>query len=63
METQARISAEKYHIKSTIKEYIEEVNVIFESKARQMNSIIKSIKLEHNRLLSKSKIIKILIFL
>jgi hypothetical protein len=33
----------------------EETNEIFESKARQMNSIIQSIKNEHNRLLSKSK--------
>jgi hypothetical protein len=58
MESQTKITAEKYNIKSKIKEYIDEANIIFESKARQMNSIINSIKIDHNRLLSKSKLKK-----
>ena len=52
---------DKLQIKSKIKEFIDETNEIFESKVKQMNSIITSIKAEHNRLLSKSKI-KILNF-
>ena len=52
---------DKLKIKSKIKEFIDETNEIFESKVKQMNSIITSIKAEHNRLLSKSKI-KILNF-
>ena len=46
---------DKMQIKSKIKEFIEETNEIFESKVKQMNSIINSMKAEHNRLLSKSK--------
>ena len=56
MESQLKISTEKYQIKTKIKEFIEETNEIFESKIRQMNLIIQSIKNEHNRLLSKSKL-------
>ncbi len=55
MESQIKINTEKYQIKAKIKEFIEEANEVFESKARQMNSIIQSIKIDHNRLLSKSK--------
>lgn len=56
MDNQTKISIEKLPQKSKIKEYIEETNEIFESKMKQMNSIINSIKTEHNRLITKSKI-------
>lgn len=56
MDNQTKLSIEKLPQKSKIKEFIEETNEIFESKIKQMNSIINSIKTEHNRLLSKSKI-------
>ena len=56
MDSQTKISIEKLPQKSKIKEYIEETNEIFESKIKQMNSIINSIKTEHNRLISRSKI-------
>lgn len=49
-------NSDKPQIKSKIKEFIEETNDIFETKVKQMNLIITSIKAEHNRLLSKSKI-------
>ena len=49
-------NADKLQIKSKIKEFIDETNEIFESKVKQMNSIITSIRTEHNKLLSKSKI-------
>lgn len=42
-------------IKSKIKEYIDETNEIFESKIKQVNSIISSLKTEHNNLITKSK--------
>ena len=58
MDNQLKLSIEKLPQKSKLKEYIEETNEIFESKIKQMNSIINSIKTEHNRLLSKSKIQK-----
>ena len=48
-------SSEKLQLKSKIKEFIDETNEIFDSKVKQMNSIITSIKAEHNKLLSKSK--------
>ena len=48
--------ADKLQVKSKIKEFIDETNEIFESKVKQMNSIITSIRAEHNKLLSKSKI-------
>jgi len=50
-------NADKLQVKSKIKEFIDETNEIFESKVKQMNSIITSIRAEHNKLLSKSKII------
>ena len=56
MEPQIKLTTERYQIKATIKEFIEETNEIFESKSRQMNLIIQSIKNEHNRLLSRSKL-------
>lgn len=56
MDNQTKLSIEKLPQKLKIKEFIEETNEIFESKIKQMNSIINSIKTEHNRLLSKSKI-------
>ena len=49
-------NADKLQVKSKIKEFIDETNEIFESKVKQMNSIITSIRAEHNKLLSKSKI-------
>ena len=49
-------NSDRPQIKSKIKEFIEETNDIFETKVKQMNLIITSIKAEHNRLLSKSKI-------
>jgi len=49
-------NADKLQVKSKIKEFIDETNEIFESKIKQMNSIITSIRAEHNKLLSKSKI-------
>jgi len=48
-------NADKLQVKSKIKEFIDETNEIFESKVKQMNSIITSIRTEHNKLLSKSK--------
>jgi len=56
MDNQTKISLEKLSQKSKIRELIDETNEIFESKIKQMNSIINSIKVEHNRLISKSKI-------
>ena len=53
---------EKYQIKAKIKEFIEETNEIFESKARQMNSIIQSLKNDHNRIILKSKLSSILFY-
>ena len=52
---QNKPNSDKFQIKSRIKEFIDETNEIFESKIKQMNSIISSIKSEHSRLLSKSK--------
>ena len=49
-------NSDKFQIKSKIKEFLDETNEIFESKVKQMNSIINSIKVEHSRLLSKSKL-------
>ncbi len=56
MDSQIKLSNERYQLKAKIKEFIDETNEIFESKSRQMNSLIQSIKNEHNRLLSKSKL-------
>ena len=49
-------NSDKFQIKSKIKEFLDETNEIFESKIKQMNSIINSIKVEHSLLLSKSKL-------
>ena len=62
MEIQIKQNSEKYLIKAKIKEFIEETNEIFESKARQMNSIIQSLKNDHNRILMKSKFSSILFY-
>jgi len=62
MEIQIKQNSEKYQIKAKIKEFIEETNEIFESKARQMNSIIQSLKNDHNRILLKSKFSSILFY-
>ena len=62
MEIQIKQNSEKYQIKAKIKEFIEETNEIFESKARQMNSIIQSLKNDHNRILMKSKFSSILFY-
>ena len=56
METQIKLPTERYQMKAKIKEFIEETNEIFESKSKQMNSIIQSIKNEHTRLLSRGKL-------
>ena len=56
MEPQIKLKTESYKIKAKIKEFIEETNEIFESKARQMNLIMQSITNEHTRLLSRSKL-------
>ena len=48
-------SSEKYLIKAKLKEFIEETKEIFEQKAKQINSLIQSMRIEHNRLLSNSK--------
>ena len=53
---QLKQNSEKFQTKSKIKEFIDETNEIFESKIKQMNSIVNSMKIEHNRLLAKSKI-------
>ena len=62
MEIQIKQNSEKYQIKAKIKEFIEETNEIFESKARQMNSIIQSLKNDHNRIMLKSKLSSILFY-
>jgi poly(A) polymerase Pap1 len=62
MEIQIKQNSEKYQIKAKIKEFIEETNEIFESKARQMNSIIQSLKNDHNRIILKSKLSSILFY-
>jgi hypothetical protein len=62
MEIQLKQNSEKYQIKAKIKEFIEETNEIFESKVRQMNSIIQSLKNDHNRIILKSKLSSILFY-
>ncbi len=62
MEIQIKQNSEKYQIKAKIKEFIEETNEIFESKARQMNAIIQSLKNDHNRIMLKSKFSSILFY-
>ena len=58
MEGQNKLSSES-QIKLKIKEFIEETNELFESKSKQINTLINSIKTDHEQLLSKSKYIKI----
>ena len=53
---QLKQNSEKFQTKSKIKEFIDEINEIFESKIKQMNSIVNSMKMEHSRLMTKSKI-------
>ena len=53
---QLKQNLEKFQTKSKIKEFIDETNEIFESKIKQMNSIVNSMKMEHSRLMTKSKI-------
>ena len=55
MENQEKQNSEKNQLKIKIKEFIDETNEIFESRIKQMNMIIQSIKKDHNRILSKSK--------
>ena len=58
MEGQNKLSSES-QIKIKIKEFIEETNELFETKSKQINTLINSIKTDHEQLLSKSKYIKI----
>ena len=53
---QIKQNSDKFQTRSKIKEFIDETEEIFESKIKQINSLINSIKIEHSRLLSKSKI-------
>ena len=53
---QLKQNSEKLQTRSKIKEFIDETNEIFESKIKQMNSIVNSMKMEHSRLMTKSKI-------
>ena len=53
---QLKQNSEKLQTRSKIKEFIDETNEIFESKIKQMNSIVNSMKIEHSRLMTKSKI-------
>ena len=54
---QQKQNSEKFQIRSKIKEFIDETNEIIESKIKQMNSLVNSMKIEHSRLMTKSKII------
>lgn len=58
MENHSKHSSEKYLIKAKLKEFIEETKGIFEQKTKQINSLMQSMRIEHNRLLSNSKYIK-----
>ena len=57
MEGQNKLSSES-QIKLKIKEFIEETNELFETKSKQINTLINSIKTDHEQLLSKSKYMK-----
>lgn len=61
MEGQNKLSSES-QIKLKIKEFIEETNELFESKSKQINTLINSIKTDHEQLLSKSKFEKKYLF-
>jgi len=54
MEGQNKLSSES-QMKLKIKEFIEETNDLFETKSKQINTLINSIKTDHEQLLSKSK--------
>lgn len=54
MEGQIKLSSEN-QMKLKIKEFIEETNELFETKSKQINTLINSIKTDHEQLLSKSK--------
>ena len=54
MEGQIRLFTES-QMKLKIKEFIEETNELFETKSKQINTLINSIKTDHENLLSKSK--------
>jgi hypothetical protein len=54
MEGQIRLFTES-QMKLKIKEFIEETNELFETKSKQINTLINSIKTDHEHLLSKSK--------
>ena len=54
MEGQNKLSSES-QMKLKIKEFIEETNELFETKSKQINTLINSIKTDHEQLLSKSK--------
>ena len=58
MENHSKQSSEKYLIKAKLKEFIEETKGIFEQKEKQINSLMQSMRIEHNRLLSNSKYIQ-----
>ena len=53
---QIKQNSDKFQTRSKIKEFIDETEEFFESKIKQINSLINSMKIEHSRLLSKSKI-------
>ena len=55
MDNLIKQNSDKNKIKNKIKELINETNELFESKIKQMNMIIESIKIDHNRILSKCK--------
>jgi hypothetical protein len=61
MEGQNKMSSES-QIKIKIKEFIEETNELFETKSKQINTLINSIKTDHEQLLSKSKFEKKYLF-
>jgi hypothetical protein len=61
MEGQNKLSSES-QIKLKIKEFIEETNELFETKSKQINTLINSIKTDHEQLLSKSKFEKKYLF-
>lgn len=62
MEGQNKLSSES-QMKLKIKEFIEETNELFETKSKQINTLINSIKTDHEQLLSKSKYILKKIFI
>lgn len=55
MEGQIKISSEN-QIKIKIKEFLEETNELFETKSKQINTLINSMRIDHELLFSKSKL-------